>query len=608
MSDEALPEQSDFIELAPNQSAVLAAGPGTGKTWVLERRSAFLVDAGVDSAAIATLTLTRSLAQQLSQRIPHGRASTLHSFELAHLNRLGDAWGKRVVDPWEQEEIVRRDLALGHRIAFGDRPHLSHVNRFLKKMSTAFRENQAEPADLNPLETQLRQVFQQHRILFGYRLLDELAYDLIRLIEGGHRLETVPSHILVDEYQDLTAGELRLLQLLHDEFDSTVNACGDDRQSIYGFREADPLALHRFPEVYDSGAPRYLWRSRRCPANICTLANAIAAALPPLPGLERPGLEPWPGREDAGTVELLSFPSPIAEARGVIERCNALLAAGTPEQDVVIVVARFYDPVMAKLRQAADEDGVVRVYDPRSTSSIASTAAIRLLVASLRLIVNAEDQMAWRRLVYETPGFTEARLEAVLEEDGATFAARLRRRAETDQVAATTVSAATRLIETFEESPEIALEEVIALAAESLGIGGVDLAPLEELRDDKPRDPAGWIQRVFEQSELEGEDEGVEQKAGIAVHTIFSAKGLEAPFVFLVNALNESFAGQGDVADGVRQAYVAVTRASHGLTITAPRSFRYQQLANYVGADVGALAEMLVDAAGTLGVQQQILQ
>lgn len=231
----ALPEQRSFIEHPSERPALLAAGPGTGKTWVLERRSEHLVSAGVDPDDVAVLTLTRSLSVELSERIPHGSASTLHSFALRHLNLLREAWGRIVVSPWEQREIVREDLALGYKIAFDAGCSVTTVDAFLKKLGASFRDDQELPADLSPTEGRLRQIFIQHRELFGYRLMDELSYDLVRLIEAGTQLQRPPTHLLVDEYQDLTAGELRLLQLMQEWCGVTVNAAGDDRQSIYGF-------------------------------------------------------------------------------------------------------------------------------------------------------------------------------------------------------------------------------------------------------------------------------------------------------------------------------------------------------------------------------------
>ncbi len=602
----ALPEQRSFVERPPDEAALLAAGPGTGKTWVLERRSEHLVEAGVDADDLAVLTLTRSLAAELSDRVPHGSASTLHSFALRHLNLLRDAWGRIVVSPWEQREIVREDLALGYKVAFDSGCSVTTVGAFLKKLGASFRDDQELPADLSPTEERLRQVFLQHRELFGYRLMDELAYDLVRLIEAGAELQHPPTHVLVDEYQDLTAGELRLLQLMRERFSVAVNAAGDDRQSIYGFREADPRALHRFTDVYGIGEADYLWRSSRCPRVICDLANLVATGLPPLEGLERRDLGPWPGREDEGFLSIASYPSPRSEARNVVASCLELIAEGVTRSQIIVVVASYYSPVLRGICEAAAEAGSEGLFaDPRASEPDVPVH-IRLAATCARLLANADDQLAWRTLVWATPGLGEARLRRILEAEGATYAARLRFVAERDALVARPVSAATRVITDFGENEVIDLQALVAAAAEELGLPLSD-DDLEALGGE-PMRPSEVAHRVFELDEAAGEEEVGEDFKAVAVHTIFSAKGLQAPYVFLVNAVNESFAGRGDVASGLRMAYVGVTRASASLRISGARFLRFTALGNQMGVDSTRPADFLVDHCHRLGVDLDVIQ
>lgn len=581
----ALDEQRSFIEHPTDLPNLLAAGPGTGKTWVLERRSEFLTEGGVDPGGIGVLTLTRSLAAELS------------------LNRLGDAWGRVVVTPWERREIVREDLALGHRISFGIPCRRDHVESFLKKLAASFREDQELPPHLSHQENRLRQVFLQQRELFGYRLMDELVYDLARMIEVGTALPDPPTHVLVDEYQDLTAGELRLLQLLQERCGVVVNAAGDDRQSIYGFREADPRALHRFPEIYQMENPSYLWRSSRCPRTICELANLIAAGLPPLPGLQRPPLEPWPGREDEGSAEIISYPSPKAEARAVTSRCQELLDSGVKAGDIAVIACSYHKPVYEALSAAADEAGLEDLFmDPRAPSSDVSIE-MRLAATCARLLLDPSDQMAWRTLVWATPSLGEGRLTQLLRADGATFLSRLRDAAARDRVIARAVLAGDRTLQRFGNVNELNLRDVVEVACEALEISA-DPDSLQSL-DDTPVAPNKVTQRLFELDEREREEELVSEPERVAVHTVFSAKGLQAPYVFLVNAVNESFAGRGSPADGLRLAYVGVTRASSALRISGPRFIRHTALGNQMQVDSTRVADFLQDHCAQLGIELQ---
>lgn len=603
---EPLPEQRVFIDHPRDAHALLVAGPGTGKTFTLERRATFLVDKqGVDRDRIALLTLTRSLVQSLAERVPYGRAQTLHSFALSQLNRLGDAWDRRVADPWEVSNLVRIDLKLGYELAFNQPISLSRVGKFLDRLGSAFREDQDEPAEMSVEERRMFQVFQQQREFFRYRLMDELVYNLVRLLEQGAEPNEPPTHVLADEYQDFTAGELRLLQLLAENSGTVISACGDDRQSIFGFRAADPLALHRFPAVYGLECPDYLWRSSRCPQRICDLANRMAETLPALPGLKRPKLEPWEGRKDEGVVDLISASTPIIEARWVVRRCCELIDRGLHPNKIMVIVSSFFDDVFRNLKQAAEETKNLpfSFYDPRQTDPLANDLGVRLLSAGARLLADANDQMAWRTLVWALPGLGNAHLKQLLcASEATTFVTNLRSVAKHDVVSGRVVLAGEVLLKKFAGQEEVAATEIVDLLSTELGLSSIDRQGVEAVRGDvemaKPRD---WLQRVVavsEPTQLKPE----ERPDAIPVRTIFGAKGLESEVVFLVNALEQSFAGRGALEDGIRRAYVGVTRASTHLLVSAPLNLRGSTLEHSVGTRGGGLAEIIASPASAAGI------
>jgi superfamily I DNA/RNA helicase len=440
--------------------------------------------------------------------------------------------------------------------------------------------------------------------------MDELAYDLVRLLEQGAELDEPPTHVLADEYQDFTAGELRMMQLLAATFGTAIDACGDDRQSIFGFRAADPLALHRFPAVYNLEHPDYLFRSSRCPQRVCDLANRMAEALPALPGLDRPALQPWEGRQDEGIVEVTAASSPITEARWVARRCRDFVANGRQPNEVIVVIAWYFDDVFRYLNQAAGElEGLpFTFYDPRRSDPLADDLGVRLLSAGARLLIAADDQMAWRTLVWAVPGLGEARLKRLLAAGEATYLGNLRNVAERDATCSRALEAGEALIEQFAGQEELAPETIVDLLAERLGCAPVGRDGIDAVRGDVDAAPASeWLQRVVTVSQPT-QVESEEVPDAIPVYTIFGAKGLQAPIVFLMNALEQSFTGRGSIEDGVRRAYVAVTRASECLVISAPLYLRGSTLEHTVGTRAGGLAEMIAGAARHVGIDVEAVR
>lgn len=439
---------------------------------------------------------------------------------------------------------------------------------------------------------------------------DELVYDLLRLLEEGAKLPSPPSHVLVDEYQDLTSGELRLLQVLAADYGSKILVCGDDRQSIFGFRAADERALHNFPGVYNV-PPEYLSRSWRCPEAICVFAEEIAKVLPALEGIERPQLIPWPEGRDPGSIRVISAGSPRGEANWVISECARLITEeGIAPCDIMVIAASYFNQVFSSLKKAVESVAALpfEFYDPRGFSPAAGAVTVRLLRAGARLLQDADDQMAWRTLVWATKGLGPSRQVDILQAGQASYLQNLQSVAGHDKVCEQVLTAGKSLIEKYKEQEEVAAKDLVTFLADQVGRSGLDLESLSALPGDlgESAPVATWVQAVIELSQktqVAPED----RPNDIPVRTILGAKGLEAPVVFLVSAIPQSFTKFGSVADGIRRLYVAITRTKDILYISAPRSLYKSGLGSAVESNYGGLEDSVTRTAELLGISVEKL-
>lgn len=85
-------------------------------------------------------------------------------------------------------------------------------------------------------------------------------------------------HIIVDEFQDTNDSQLKLIQILLGNHQSHVTVVGDEKQSIYGFRFAQPENLHRLAQHCPSMTPLNLDTNYRCHPVILDVANAVTNA------------------------------------------------------------------------------------------------------------------------------------------------------------------------------------------------------------------------------------------------------------------------------------------------------------------------------------------
>jgi DNA helicase-2/ATP-dependent DNA helicase PcrA len=123
--DEALtPEQREYAS-HPARVLRLVAGPGTGKTRVMTRRVAFLVEEGdVEASEILALTFSRAAARELRERLElllgqetgdRPGVFTLHAFALRQLLLQEGAPGLphpiRIADDYDERWVIHAELA-----------------------------------------------------------------------------------------------------------------------------------------------------------------------------------------------------------------------------------------------------------------------------------------------------------------------------------------------------------------------------------------------------------------------------------------------------------------------------------------------------------------
>ena len=394
-----LPEIDFVVAAGPSQSAVVVAGPGTGKTYRLQERVPPL--AGIPRQNIVVLTLTNETVKHLRADMPEPAAMTVHSYALGKLNALGVAATKRIADRWEQAQLVRVDMKLltgaaGHRVT------VKTVDKFLTKLGAGFRDTMTGRPALTGTEAALQLAWQRVRDFLSMRLLDELAFDLRSALDAGHD----PAHPTptrswwTNGISGLDARELlSTIRTISERTGAGVFAASDDRQSIYGFREADPLGLNSFASVYGTPGPVFMSQSRRCPGRVVRLAEAVAAAMPVVPGLTgRPALTSTDPR--GGEVRVLSCRSPTAECSWIVRDIDRRLRR-SPASEIAMIVPRDIKFYIRELQDQAGTAGIdIRFIDPIGHPAIAEDEGVRLAYALLRLAKDPEDGL---RLACCTP-------------------------------------------------------------------------------------------------------------------------------------------------------------------------------------------------------------
>jgi superfamily I DNA/RNA helicase len=260
------------------------AGPGTGKTFSMMRRIARLIEEGIPPAEILAVTFTRTAAKDLTEQLlelgvpgsDRVRATTLHSlcFSVLAQQAAFQITGRtpRPVLSYEERALII-DLA----DQFGGR---RSVKKLIEAYEAAWARLQTDipggPTDDvdRAFHTALVDWLQYHRSM----LIGELVPLTLAFLQQNPAVPVLPRfrHVFVDEYQDLNKADQHLVDLL--ATDGAITVVGDDSQSIYGFRHANPEGIRSFPAEHPGTASFTIELCRRCPPNIVRISNALIAS------------------------------------------------------------------------------------------------------------------------------------------------------------------------------------------------------------------------------------------------------------------------------------------------------------------------------------------
>jgi superfamily I DNA/RNA helicase len=328
---------------------IVVAGPGTGKTEFLVRRATHLIESGRALAGeVLLLSFSRRTAADLTSRAadagrPIPGIATFHAFA----RRLLETYDRATLDPLpvlltgpEQVGLVREllgaerpeDWPVSLRGVLRSSTLAGDVADFILRCQERLIDEKrlAQMAHDRPRWAALPGFMARYQHALIERQRVDYAALLVRattLLEAEQLQSQVGRqfpYVLVDEYQDTSPAQARLLELLTNEH-RNLTVTGDPYQSIYSFRGAELRNVFDFPQRFrdKQGNPAQritLTTSFRVPGEILAGAERIVSG-GDLPG--RAGtVEPAPHR---GRVEAHVFDQASGEADWIaseVERVN----------------------------------------------------------------------------------------------------------------------------------------------------------------------------------------------------------------------------------------------------------------------------------------------
>lgn len=421
---------------------LIVAGAGTGKTTVITRRIAWLIEQKMAKPEeILALTFTDKAAGEMEERVdlllPYGyvdiQISTFHAFCEKILREYGAEIGlsrdfklANELDAWL---IARQEF---DRFALDYFRPLGNRTKYLRSLLTHF--SRAKDAAVDP-DAYLKFAEEKKANLDTLQSDEEATSDVIRLQELANAYKTYQTillerdtldfgdlmmymlkmlrerprvlaalrkrfrYILVDEFQDTNVSQYEIIKILAaPRNDLTV--VGDDDQSIYKFRGASVANILQFQNDFPDARRIVLTHNYRSSQSILDTSHAFIQ-------------KNNPNRLEAGDDTLNKRLISHAEKEGVIEHLHCV----TSEQEAELVLKKILelrkkDPetswsdfaILLRSNDAADPfiaafERARVPYQFLALSGLYTKSVILDVLALLRVIDNPYDSPSFYRLL-----------------------------------------------------------------------------------------------------------------------------------------------------------------------------------------------------------------
>lgn len=576
------------------------AGPGTGKTFAIKRRVARLMEEGVNPERILVITFTRVAAADLINELHNLEipgcnnidARTLHSFCYRMLSReaIFNQIGRipRQLIYFNKAGSLQFEAApllsdLTGRQFGGRRDCASRIRAFEAAWSRLQTDEPGWPQD--PIDNLFHRELESWLRFHKAMLIGELVPEALRFLRGNpHAMElTAYDHVIVDEYQDLNRAEQELINILSRNGDIIV--VGDEDQSIYSFRFANPEGIVQFNDTHPETVDFELLECRRCPPNIVDIADALIRNNHINPGLRR--LHPKPDMEP-GIIKILQWYDITSEAEGIAQYISHLISSGEYQpQEILILCPRRY--IGGIIRDSIQTQGInahsfyhEELLEPQEAQKAFSI---------LTLMVNPDDRVSLRYLLGCESNTHLSRQYSIL-----------RQRAEDDQqepnqilqrciAQEIQIARITNLLNRFKEVNQslIDLRDLSAMQViDRLFPAGEDWT--SGIRDliDNSDDLKAFHNRL---KNFVSQPEIPENIDYVRIMSLHKSKGLTSRVVILSDCIEGLIPGidrnaaaqERTIREARRLFYVAITRSKEILIISSIRNLNYG-IARQIGA------------------------
>lgn len=583
---------------------MVLAGAGSGKTGVLTRRIAHLIEKGISPNHILAITFTNKAAQEMRARlhnmIPNFSGSWIQTFHAAcfkilrmDIENLGYNRNFTIIDDNEAKTLIKNILK-------EENDYESKPEEFLYEFKQAKNSLGNYETYFTNLSLPLHIKDKYLRVFrtYSHRLKELNALDFEDLIvlciklfrehpEVLNKYQNWFKYIMIDEYQDTNYAQYIWAKLLASASEN-IFIVGDPDQSIYSWRGAEPYNITRFLKDYPNCKIIKLEKNYRSTQNILDAANAVIKHNESFADKKL-----YTDKGEGDKVVHFCAGDSFHEAAFVADTISELAAKTNRDFKEFAVFYRTH----AQSRTL--EEALLRKnipYNIVGARKFYERKEVRDIIAYLRLICNSSDTLSFARVInVPKRGIGDKTLEKIetyAQENNLTVLEAL-------QYADEITGLGKKVTEKIQDfygmikyfstlsAEEVDLADLLEQVMEKSGYiqdlkdsGQPDaqtrIENLQELRSlaiEFEREERQTLEDFLAQIALVQDTDDVDQSDTVVLMTYHGAKGLEFPVVFMTGMEEGVFpsyrsSSNEELEEERRLCYVGITRAMEQLFLT----------------------------------------
>jgi ATP-dependent DNA helicase Rep len=607
------PRQREAVNYIDGPLLVLA-GAGSGKTSVITRKIAYLIEkCGIKARNIAAVTFTNKASREMKERVsqlvsgPAARGlivSTFHNLGLNILRKehavLGYKSGFSIFDQQDAQALIRDILIQDHG---GDSDQADTVQHQISNWKNdMINPEQAIAQADGPAQMLCAQAYARYtRALKAYNALDfdDLillpVYIFQQFPEVLEKWRRRVHYMLVDEYQDTNISQYLLVQLLIGDR-GKLTVVGDDDQSIYAWRGARPENLAQLQQDYPNLKVVKLEQNYRSTARILKAANQVIDHNPHV--FEK---SLWSEIGYGDPIRVVRCRNEEAECERIVTEILDRRVRGKAQfADFAILYRGNHQSRLLELKLQAHQVP----YRISGGTSFFSRHEIKDIMAYLRLLINRDDDNAFLRIVnvprrkigtttlenlgtYATErgislfdACNEIGLEQQLPEASLNrlkqFTAWLTKIDRSCQEG-NGIAAVKEMVSDIDYEAWLHQNSSSGIVAErrmaNVNILLDSLQSTIERDDNEDDDLQAAVAKLILRDLLERQEDDDENNDSVQLMTLHASKGLEFPHVYMIGMEEEllphrSSIEEDNIEEERRLCYVGITRAKQTLALT----------------------------------------